>query len=145
MTIEEKLKDLILSRYNSVREFTLIIDMPYTTLDSIFRRGVGTSSVANIIKICKELGISADALAEGEIVAASEFLHPQVSPSHEIREILAQTKIRLIYQDGLTLEGEPIDRKMLTEIAQGIDVSYETIRKYAFERNKNRNKNDNKN
>ena len=54
MNTEEKLKDLILSRYNSIREFTISIDMPYTTMDSIFRRGIGNSNVTNIIKICKK-------------------------------------------------------------------------------------------
>ena len=68
MTIEEKLKDYILERYSSVREFTTVADIPYTTVYSIFKRGVGNSSVTNVIKICKELGISADALADGEIV-----------------------------------------------------------------------------
>lgn len=68
MTTEEKLKDLILSRYKSIREFTLEIDFPYTTLDSIFKRGINNSSVSNVIKICKALHISADALAKGEIV-----------------------------------------------------------------------------
>ena len=67
MTIEEKLKNLILERYHSIREFAIYIDMPYTTLDSIFKRGIGNSSVTNIVKICKALHISTDALADGEI------------------------------------------------------------------------------
>ena len=67
MTIEEELKAYILSRYNSVREFTIQADIPYTTLDSIFKRGIGNSSVNNVIKICKALKISADALADGNI------------------------------------------------------------------------------
>ncbi len=67
MTIEERLKDYILSRYNSVREFTIHADIPYTTLDSIFKRGIGNSSVNNVIKICRALNISADELADGNI------------------------------------------------------------------------------
>lgn len=64
---EKKLKELILSRYKSIREFTLEIDIPYTTLDSIFKRGIGNSSVSNVLKVCNALHISADALAEGRI------------------------------------------------------------------------------
>ena len=67
MTIEEKLKNLISERYHSIREFAIYIDMPYSTLDSIFKRGIGNSSVTNIVKICKALHISTDALADGEI------------------------------------------------------------------------------
>lgn len=68
MTIEERLKDLILERYKSLREFTTIADIPYTTLDSILKRGVGNSSVSNVIKICKKLNISLDELMDGNIV-----------------------------------------------------------------------------
>lgn len=68
MTIEEKLKSLVLSRYASMREFSIALDMPYSTLDSIFKRGVDNASVANIIRICEALSISADELAAGKIV-----------------------------------------------------------------------------
>ena len=64
---EELLKSLILSKYRSIREFTTQIGMPYSTLDSIFKRGVRKASVENIIRICDALNISADALANGTI------------------------------------------------------------------------------
>ena len=67
MSIESKLKDMILERYHSIREFSNTVDMPYTTIDSILKRGIANSSVSNIITICKALQISADALADGEI------------------------------------------------------------------------------
>ena len=58
MTTTEKLKEYIEQNYNSLREFTIAIDMPYTTLHSILRRGVENSSVSNIAKICDALNIS---------------------------------------------------------------------------------------
>lgn len=64
---EDKLKDFILSQYKSIREFTVAIEMPYSTIDSIFKRGVRKASVDNIIKICEFLNISTDALINGEI------------------------------------------------------------------------------
>ena len=67
MTIEDKLRNHILSRYKSLREFTQTADIPYTTLDSILKRGIGNSSINNVIKICKALHISADELADGNI------------------------------------------------------------------------------
>lgn len=70
MTTEEMLKDYILSRYKSIREFTIQHDIPYTTLDSIFRRGIGNSSINNVVKICRALEISTDELADGRIVTA---------------------------------------------------------------------------
>jgi hypothetical protein len=64
---EDKLKDYILSKYKSMREFTGAIDMPYSTVDSIFKRGIRKASVDNVIKICDFLNISTDALINGSI------------------------------------------------------------------------------
>lgn len=141
MAIEDQLKNLILTRYRSIREFTIAIDIPYTTIDSIFRRGVGNSSVANVIKICKALGISADELADGKLVPVIQKVPVKLGDSHEIRDRLDQLKMELAYMDDPTLDGEPVDRDTVLAIAQGIDVSYETVKRY----NKNHNKNYNKN
>ncbi|WP_238905666.1 hypothetical protein [Clostridium sp. YIM B02506] len=65
--VEESLKELILSRYKSLREFTLKIEMPYSTLDTILKRGVDKANIINILRICDELNISADKLANGFI------------------------------------------------------------------------------
>lgn len=67
MTIENSLKNLILERYGSIREFSIKSTIPYTTIDSILKRGIGNSSVNNVIKICKFLNLSVDALADGEL------------------------------------------------------------------------------
>ena len=62
MNIEDRLKSLILERYGSVREFTMSINMPYSTFDTILKRGIQNATVSNIIKICEALNISADSL-----------------------------------------------------------------------------------
>ena len=110
MTTEEKLKDLILRRYHSVREFSITTDIPYTTLDSILKRGVGNSSVTNVIKICKTLGISVDALADGEIVPVQKTSSnsQNITELIEIKEILSDTKDRLTHSGALTLDGNPL-------------------------------------
>ena len=92
MTIEERLKELILKRYHSVREFTIENDIPYTTVHSIFKRGIGNSSVTNVIKICKALGISADALADGEIVPVKKHTATLLNDRIEVKDILDDTK-----------------------------------------------------
>ena len=65
--IEKKLKDYIKEKYGNLNAFCKSIGMPWTTLDSILKRGIDNSSVANILKITSALGISADALAYGRI------------------------------------------------------------------------------
>lgn len=54
---EEKLKQLILSHYSSVKSFAEENGMPYSTVRSILERGIMNANVENAIKICSALGI----------------------------------------------------------------------------------------
>lgn len=49
MKIEEALKNLILSKYGTVKDFSLATELPYGTVDAILRRGIHKASVTNII------------------------------------------------------------------------------------------------
>ena len=131
MTIEDKLHELILTRYHSVREFTIAIDMPYTTMHSIFKRGIGNSSVTNIIKICKALGIIADALADGEIVSVRERSSKSVTPNTyvEVEEILEDTRELLTQRGFITLNGKPISKAGIDSIIDAMDVGVEIAKK----------------
>lgn len=132
MTIEQKLKDLILSRYHSIREFTITIDIPYTTMDSIFRRGIGNSSVTNVIKICKALRISADALADGKIepIASKRLYFELKEDPIDISDIFSDAKARLSHYEDLTFNGEPVTAETAEAISQGIDVSLELAKRH---------------
>ena len=67
MTREELLKNHILKNYRSVRDFCISSDIPYSTVDSIFKRGILKSSVSVVIRICDRLGIDIDSLIDGQI------------------------------------------------------------------------------
>ncbi|EIA31796.1 helix-turn-helix domain-containing protein [Ligilactobacillus salivarius] len=67
MSREEFLRTIIEDRYGSLRAFTKNIGMPYTTLVSILKRGIGNTSVDNILKICKHLGIPPESLYEDDV------------------------------------------------------------------------------
>lgn len=125
MTIEEKLKKLILARYHSILEFSQIIDMPYSTITSIFRRGINNSSATNIIKICKALEISADELAEERITPFSEYNNgkPLISDTEQLasfikHEIESSGKYSI---DGIPLSSIEIDI-LFTAIETGISA-----------------------
>ena len=66
--IEDKIKSLIIERYGSVRRFSSKINVPYTTIDTILKRGLLNSNVLNVIKICNELNIDIDQLANNKVV-----------------------------------------------------------------------------
>ena len=131
MTIEEQLKELILKRYHSIREFTTTIDIPYTTVDSIFRRGIGNSSVTNVIKICKALKISADALADGKIESVKPYTPRAINERFEVKEILENTKDILTHSGELTLDGEPISKDNVESIIDALEVGVEIARRKA--------------
>ena len=128
MSTEDKLKEYILNRYKSLREFAQIINMSPTTLDSILKRGIDNSSITNIIKICKELKISVDELADGNIVPKQ--VNPIVTESTvEVTEILADVKNVLTNRDGLTIDGEPIDKNSIDSIVQAMTIGAEMAKK----------------
>lgn len=115
MTIEEKIKDLILQKYGSLLEFTKVVDMSYSTVKSILNRGIGNANVTNIIRICRELNISVDALTEGNIV-------PIPKSTNSVENVIAEMKSKLKEMDSLTLGGKPIDNTELQSILDQIDL-----------------------
>lgn len=124
-TTEDKLKAYILDRYKSIREFTISIDMPYTTFDSVLKRGIDNSSITNIIKICKALNISADELANGNIV--STISKPNYK--NDVVEMLNLVKSDVIKLDNLTLRGKPINENVKDIIVNNIDNTINTLEK----------------
>lgn len=65
---ELKIKEMIIERYGSLKKFCEVISMPWTTLDSILKRGIANSNITNVMKITKELGIDTESLASGIII-----------------------------------------------------------------------------
>ena len=129
MSIEDKLKELILKRYHSVREFSIMYDIPYTTLKSMLDRGIGNSSVNNVIKLCKSLGISADALADGEILPVKERKSVPINDIIEVKEILEDTRDLLTHSGFITLDGNPIGKAGIESIIDAMDIGVEMAKK----------------
>lgn len=109
--LENKLKELIIEKFGSVRQFSLKINLPYTTVDSILKRGLDNSNVGNVIKMCKALDISIDNLLdEREIV-----------PNLEIDT--NQNKYKQMLKDkGLMDENENIDEEKLNKLLKINDM-----------------------
>ena len=57
MSREQKLRNLILDSYTSLRRFAAEADIPYSTLMTLLSRDMGGASFDIIIKICKKLEI----------------------------------------------------------------------------------------
>lgn len=127
MTIEEKLRELILSRYKSLRDFVQHADMSYSTVDSILRRGIANSSLTNILKLCKALNISADELANNMIVTNAEVKDYKLSA--DIGELVKIAKMNVQEYESLTLDGKLITQEELEVILDAIDIGIEIVRR----------------
>lgn len=57
MNREQTLRNLILDRYASLRQFAMETGIPYSTLMTLLSRDIGGASFDIVILICKKLGI----------------------------------------------------------------------------------------
>lgn len=74
LKLEEDLKSIILSRYKSLRAFTQEVDIPYSTVDTILKRGINRAGVVTMAKICKALDLDLEGLANGKLQKKSPTL-----------------------------------------------------------------------
>lgn len=87
MTIEEQLKNEILNNYKSVRAFTQKIDIPYSTLDTIFKRGIGGVGVNTVLKIFNELSLDIESIDKG-VLTHSDSKNSPVLTNKDIARVL---------------------------------------------------------
>lgn len=93
---ENKIKEMIVSRYGSVSRFSEKIGLPYTTVDTILRRGLLKSNVLNVLTICKELDINIESLNEDSTnnKPNAHTETKQITPrkfEYEVKELLDKT------------------------------------------------------
>lgn len=76
MDIEDQLKQYILLNFKSIRAFTQEAGIPYSTMDSIFKRGISNAGVGTVIKIFHFLNLDVESLASGELVQLKKNTPP---------------------------------------------------------------------
>ena len=123
MTIEDQIKELIFEKYGNMFAFSYAIGIPNSTLATMLKRGLKNSSVSNVLRICKALGISADEIAKDKIVPISEA-YSKTYPT-DFDAFVAHAKKHLV-ENEITLNGTPLTdeekRTMIValEVAKGI-------------------------
>lgn len=75
MSKEDYVRQLIRERGQTVKDYALEIQIPYTTLLGMLKNGLGGASVDNVIRVCKGLGIEVEDLqrVEQDIEVAPPF------------------------------------------------------------------------
>ena len=132
MTIEERLKQLILQRYGTMREFSKQIGMSQSTFATIMNRGIHKASIGNVIKICQALQISADKLANDRIVSIKKDI-----PFADLTDILEMLEYIRNHQDefsDLTIDGQPLSKTEWHTILNSLTLSVEFVRHIRKER-----------
>lgn len=131
MTIESKIKALILSRYRSVREFVGYTDLSYSTVDSILRRGITNSSLSSIMKLCEALYISADELAKGNLVPLNKRCtnDSDMNDMTDLIDIVSFTKQNIKSFENLTIDGKPATHEEIEILFDCFDFAVNVIKK----------------
>ncbi len=73
MTIEERLKEMMIQKSGSVNKFAHECGLSTSTVATMFTRGANKTNVNTIVKICKALNISADELSDGRITSLPDL------------------------------------------------------------------------
>ena len=63
MNREQFLRNLILDKYISLRQFSIEADIPYSSLMTILSRGIGGASFDMVMQICNKLEIDPSVLS----------------------------------------------------------------------------------
>lgn len=82
--IEDSLRDIIIKQYGSVRKFTIDNAIPYSTMASVFSRGIKNTNIGTLQGICKPLNLSVDDLVDGRI----NYISTSSSLTEEMNELI---------------------------------------------------------
>lgn len=105
MTIEERLKNYINSKYESVNDFCIRSGIPNSTLQTVFKRGIVSTSSKTIFHVCDALALDPQALYAGEIRSTEKRPHSDDAPEDVIEYIARMEDKAFTYKgDELTEE-----------------------------------------
>lgn len=127
MTREELLKDYILKQYKSVREFCMANNYPYSTVDSIFKRGMMNSSVSIMISICDRLGIDLESLIDGQIVEKAPTLETLTLKERALIFAYRNAPAMQSAVDkllGLSSDSATVKSDMISTVSSALEKSY---------------------
>lgn len=127
MTIENKLKRYIMTRYSSLREFTIKSDIPYSTVNAILKRGIANSSLSNVSKICKALNISLDELEHNRIVPLDNSVTTEAEV--DLKNVVQYYKFKLQKSEKIKLDDKPLAENEILFIIDSLDIMIEQLRR----------------
>lgn len=86
---EQKLQEYILTKYKSVRDFAMSINIPYSTITNMLKRGLLNSSCDLVLYVTDRLNLDIDELFSGRITLKIDTsLNPEIT-RHELSLVRA--------------------------------------------------------
>ena len=131
LTVEERLRQLIFSRFKSLKQFCAESGLNYSTVYAILDRGVANAGLQNVFKMCDALGISADSLANGEIAEKDTVASKTKVKADAIVKIL---KENLHQRFELTIKGVPLTDDEIQTLLDALEIAVGIVK-----RNRERN------
>ena len=136
MTIEEKLKEMIIAEYGSLRQFTIQKDLSYTNVDSILRRGIKNATWTSVKNLCKALGISANELADDKIVPVTE--EQNTSKITDVETLILLFRQNNLLND-LTINDESLQQNEIEVLIDTLEIGIEIVKRNRKRMKKNGN------
>lgn len=132
MTVEEQLKQEILSKYKSIRAFTTTINIPYSTLDSVFKRGISNAGVSTMIKVFDALELDIESVQTGTLQrkpanGKNSPGAPEAAPEESVLALFDSLRTGLI-STGLIRDGEDITEQqaqVLISVCRILDAVFQ--------------------
>ncbi len=125
MTVEEQLKQEILKQYKSVRAFTTEIGIPYTTLHSVFTRGIANAGIETMLKVFDALGLDIESVPTGTLRKKKNEKSPSAEESAPGDQVTLEESNRLLMALGYIQEGDDLsdqDLAFLSHIVGLLDA-----------------------
>lgn len=107
MTKEEQLKAIILSKHKSVSAFAEAVEIPYTTVISILKRGIDTAGIRVAIKIFDALNLDIESVRDTALREKKK--DPPTSQTARQKDLVTKEEVETVLVGlGITKPGEHI-------------------------------------
>lgn len=107
MTKEEQLKAIILSKHKSVSAFAEAVEIPYTTVISILKRGIDTAGIRVAIKIFDALNLDIESVRDTALREKKK--DPPAPQSARQKDLVTKEEVEAVLVGlGITEPGEHI-------------------------------------
>ncbi len=120
--IEQDLKALIVERYGNLKKFTEAINLPWTTLDGVLKRGVNKANITSLIKICDGLKIDCESLYYGKIMPKQYFTNSSSLTEHELNHIQKYRSLDSLDKKAIDILLDTLSKRQSEQAAEFIQL-----------------------